>query len=416
MKGSALRLHVRIKATLALMSVAALLAACSSGSGSSSGTSSASGASKDSACSNIPPGPINVAGVIGLTGPAAANNKLQVAILRVDFAYFNAHSSVCGHKFNLEMYDDKDDPATSVSIGRELVANGVKIVVQPSLGPAEYALLPYLMKNKIFTLWNTSLPSDVAPTAATPYAFNFGPSNITQAAAIVSWAQSHNESNIGLISDGTTFAQSLGADIRQDAAAAGLKVIKTVTYSPTAVDFSTPLTQLRLAGVQTLVPTGFNSMAALVAGIKQIGWTPHLLDWGILYNLGMTANQLPPGAVSGCAVFLTPGQSSSDLLTPLNVGLMEAGRAALGGTTPLLQLFPQNYPQVLSLAHAIETANSLDAANLTAAMLATKDLPTNLPLLKMTYTANHQGWPESSPAFTMCKLVYGQYDIAQAGT
>jgi ABC-type branched-subunit amino acid transport system substrate-binding protein len=396
---------------LALLTVTALIAAC--GGSSSSGTPASGGSPQASGCSNIPAGPIKVAGVIGLTGPAAANNKLQTDILQVDFAYFNAHSSVCGHKFALTMYDDKYDPATSVSVGRKLVSQGVKIVVQPSLGPAEYALLPYLMKNKIFTLWNTSLPSDVAPTAATPYAFNFGPSNLTQASAIITWAKSHNESDIGLISDGQPFAQSLAADIKADAAKAGLKVIKTVNYSPTAVDFSTPLTQLRQAGVKTLIPVGFSSIPALIAGIKQIGWVPHLLDWGILYNLGMTAAQLPAGTVDGCAVYYTPGQSNSELLTPTNLGLIQAGLKKMGSTTPSLQLFPQNYPQVVSLAHAIETANSLDADKLTSAMLATKNLPTNLPALSMTYQADHQGWPTSSPAFTMCKLKYGKYDIAQ---
>jgi branched-chain amino acid transport system substrate-binding protein len=96
------------------------LAACSSGGSSSSGGTAAGGGS--GLCSNIPPGPIKIANIEPLSGPTASAGTLTEYESNIEVDYFNAHDSVCGHQFALSNYNDKGDPATSLSIARQLVS------------------------------------------------------------------------------------------------------------------------------------------------------------------------------------------------------------------------------------------------------------------------------------------------------
>ena len=106
------------------------LAACSSSG--SSGTSASGGATSgggSSLCSNIPSGPIHIANIELLSGPTATSGTLTQIESVIEVNYFNAHDSVCGHPFALSNYNDKGDPATSLSIARQLVAQGNVIIV-----------------------------------------------------------------------------------------------------------------------------------------------------------------------------------------------------------------------------------------------------------------------------------------------
>src|ERR1700729_3058032 len=102
---------------------AVALAPCSS-SGSSGSTS---GTSASGTCSSIPSGPIKMANIVPLSGPTATSGQLIQDEASVEQAYFNAHDSICGHQVQITNYNDKGDPATSLSIARQLTQQGETI-------------------------------------------------------------------------------------------------------------------------------------------------------------------------------------------------------------------------------------------------------------------------------------------------
>src|SRR3984957_5359001 len=199
-------LSYRHRASIAVVVVAALamvLSACSSSSKSSTGTSSAAattaaGTASSSAaaggkqCSNIPAGPIKAANIVPLGGPTATSGELAQTTSTIIVDYFNANNSICGHPIQLITENDKGDPATSLSLARQLVSQGVSIVVND-----DGALALFDPKTN-------------------PTAFSFGPSNAQYAQTMVDWAKSHNDNNIGIISDGTSFSVELAADAGAD--------------------------------------------------------------------------------------------------------------------------------------------------------------------------------------------------------
>ena len=391
------------------------VAACSSSGSSSSAASGGSTTSGGSLCSNIPSGPIKIANIEPLSGPTATSGTLTQIESTIEVNYFNAHDSVCGHKFALSNYNDKGDPATSLGIARQLVAQGNVIIVNDSFSSAQNQIQPYFMEQKTLVV-NGDGAYALFNAAQNPTAYSTGPSNAQYAQLMVNWAKSHNDNDIGIISDGTSFSVELAADAQADVKAAGLTFVKTITYSPTAIDLTTPLTQAKEAGIKTLFPTGFTGITAMVQGIKQIGWNPVVVGWGGLNDFGVTESQLPPGAVDGCDISYAPGQPTSTLLTPENTALLEASKAKIGLNSQTSGVLT-GYFNLLAVKYAVEKANSLDGTKLAAVLSAASSVPTNIAGLNLNWTATpsvHNGFPSAS--LKECTLKQGPYDILYAAS
>ncbi len=385
------------------------LAACSS----SSSSTGATGGGSSAQCSNIPAGPIKIANILPLSGPTAQSGELEQTEATVEENYFNAHDSICGHKIQITTYNDKGDPATSLGIARQLVAQGETIIGQDSLSSPQNEIQPYLMQQHVLVVANNGAYALLNPQN-NPTFFSTGPSNAQYAQSMVNWAKSHNDNDVGILSDGTSFSVELASDAEADAKAAGLTFIKTITYSPTAIDLTTPLTQAKEAGIKTLFPTGFTGIPAMVQGIKQIGWSPVVIGWGGLYDYDVTASQVPPGTVDGCDQSYAPGQPTSTLLTPENVALLKASQAKIG-LNPSTSGIIMAYNFLLVIKQAIITANSLDGAKLAAAIEQTKGLQLDIPGVQDSFSAtDHTGWPDG--ALKECTLKQGPYDILYAAS
>jgi ABC-type branched-subunit amino acid transport system substrate-binding protein len=396
--------------TVLALGVAACSSSGSSTSASTSGTSSSGGE-----CSNIPAGPIKIANIEPLSGPTATSGTLTQIESGIEVNYFNAHDSVCGHQFALSNYNDKGDPATSLGIARQLVAEGNVIIVNDSFSSAQNQIQPYFMQQHTLVV-NGDGAYALFNAAQNPTAFSTGPSNAQYAQLMVNWAKSHNDNDIGILSDGTSFSVELAADAQADVKAAGLTFIKTITYSPTAIDLTTQLTQAKEAGIKTLFPTGFTGITAMVQGIKQIGWSPVVVGWGGLNDFDVTAAELPPGAVDGCDISYAPGQPTSTLLTAENLALLNASKAKIGLNSQTPGVLT-GYFNLLAIKYAIEKANSLDATKLAAVLSATSSLPTNIAGLNLNWTATpavHNGYPSAS--LKECTLKQGPYDSLYAAS
>jgi len=401
---------IRRTAVPAALGAALLLfaAACSS-SGSTSTAAGGGGATPATKeCSNIPAGPINVYNIVPLTGPTATSGELITSIAGVAAAYFNAHSSICGHQIAVHNLDDKGDPATSLGIARQLVNNGDTIVMQDSFGAAEDLIHPYLMQHQVLIV-NGNGAYSLYNAKQNPYSFSVGPSNEEYAEVMVNWAKSHGYTNIGILNDGSSFGNELTGDVLTDIKTDGLKLVKVVTYSPTSVVLTTPVEQLRQAGAQTVFPDGFTDVLQIVQAIKQVGWSPHLVGWGNLAIFGVTQAQVPAGTVDSCDYRYTTGQPTSTLLTPENVALLKANEAKIGLNTQTGGIITA-YNFLLVIKQAIETANSLDGAKLAAAVEQIKNLQLDIPGVQDSFSSSdHTGWPNG--ALKECTLKQGPYDI-----
>jgi ABC-type branched-subunit amino acid transport system substrate-binding protein len=383
--------------------------------GSSGGSPAAGGSPAGGQCSNVPSGPVHLANIVPLSGPTAQTGQLLQTEMSIVVSYFNAHDSVCGRKFALANYNDQGDPATSLGIARQIASQGNTVIINDSLSAAQNQIQPYLMQQHVLVV-NGNGAYALYNVKQNPTAFSAAPSTAQYAQLMVNWAKAHNENDIWILSDGTSFSVELSADAEADTRTAGLAFIKTITYSPTAIDLTTPLTQAREAGIKTIFPTGFTGLQAMMAGLKQMGWSPTIVGWGGLSVAGITSSQVPAGTVDGCVLSYAPGQPTSTLLTPQNTALLNAmqGKIGLNPSTASVILA---YFYLLAIKHAIVTANSLDGTRLAAALSATSSLPTNAPGVDLDWTATpavHNGFPSSQ--LKECDLKPGPYDIPDAAS
>src|SRR5262249_1529970 len=120
----------------------------------------------------------------------------------------------------------------------------------------------------------------------------------------------------------------------------------------------------------------------------------------------------------GCTLSYTPGQPTSTVLTPENKALLSAFAAKIGTVPQTAWVVGwAGYFYLLTIKHAIETANSLDGTKLAAALSATSNLPTNVPGQNLDWTATpsvHNGFPSSG--LKECTLKQGPYDILYAAS
>jgi len=281
-------------------------------------------------------------------------------------------------------------------------------LLDDSLSSAQNEIQPYLMQQHVLVLTGDGAQA-LWNTAQNPTDFNYLPSNSEYAQLMVNYAKAKGYNNVGILSDGTSFSVELAADAEADAKAAGLNFIKTIDYSPTAIDLTTQVTEAREAGIQTLFPTGFTGVLAMVTAIKQIGWSPHIVGWGGLAIYGVTASEVPAGTVDGCYYWYTPGQPTSHLLTPTMTALLTQSQAKVGLNSQTSGIII-TYVGLQIVQHAIETANSLDGQKLANVIAATTNLPTIDPDVNERFSPGvHVGFPLSD--LKECTLQNGPFDI-----
>jgi ABC-type branched-subunit amino acid transport system substrate-binding protein len=374
--------------------------------GAAASPSARSAASK--LCSNIPAGPIKIGDIIPETGAEGVGNR-EGTEMKISVDYLDAHGGICGHQIAYSLYDDKSDPALSLSLARQLVSGGYTILINDGLNTTEFADGPYVMKSGVLVI-NPSGNYAYYGMPAHPTGYSIAASNAAYAQLMVNWAKASHDNNIGILSDGTDFGNEMAGNAVADVKAAGLKYIKTVTYSPTAIDLTTEEAELRQAGVKTLFYTGYTGLPAMVSGLKQIAWAPKIVGWGGLIDFEIPASAVPPGTVDGCEYSYRRGVPLASQLTSVQTTLLKAYEAAEGlnsGTGGILE----GYAQLQVIAYAVEKANSLNGVKLAAVLHKTSNLPTTFVAQNWTLTPNiHNGFPPSDIHECLLSPV-GPYDI-----
>jgi ABC-type branched-subunit amino acid transport system substrate-binding protein len=338
----------------------------------------------------------------------------ELAYVESSVSYFNAHDSVCGHKFEIRSFDDKGDPALALSQAKQLVSEGVTIMTDDSVGGAQDAIQPYLMQqHMLIPSGHTSFLLN--NPAKNPTDFLYLPSTAQDAKMMVDWAKSHNMDNIGILTDGRSLSNELAGYTATNIQKAGLTLVKTVTYSPTSIDLTPQLTEVKQAGAKVLIIAGYTGILRLVSGLNQMGWAPPLLAWSQLRFYGLLADKLPAGSVEGCWPRFGQGEAQSKLLTPAVMALLQDYADRQHGITPATPGVLMYYTALLMAKHAIEKANSIDGLKMAEVLNKTTNLPTLIPGYTVSFSpTNHAGFPDSYLA--MCPLVPGPYAILTAGS
>jgi branched-chain amino acid transport system substrate-binding protein len=312
--------------------------------------------------------PIKIGFSMAITGPGAGAGKPALIAMQVWEADVNAKGGLLGRPVKLVFYDDQTSPATVPGIYAKLLdVDKVDLVVSGygtnMIAPA----MPIVMqKGKLFlSLFGTA----VNETFNYPKYFSMiatGPNPkaaFTKGFFEIAMAQNPKPTTIAIVSANAEFGQVVADGARENAKAAGLKVVYDQKYPPNTSDVGPIVRAIQAANPDLVVICSYPvESAAFVRAINEIGYKPKMIGGGMV-GLQFTAIKTQLGPLLNGIVNYETWIPASTMQYPgvLELVAKYQERAAKENADPLgYYLPPWAYAYVQVLEQAIVATKSLD--------------------------------------------------------
>ena len=202
--------------------------------------------------------PIRIGLGMALTGPLAANGKSALLGMKIWEEDINKKGGLIGRPVKLVYYDDQSNPSTVPGLYAKLLdIDKVDVIVSGYATNMIAPAMPVAMqRGKVFpALFGTGVNSEfkynkyfaMIPTGPDPKpAF-------TKPFFDVVVAQSPKPDTISLMAADAEFGRNVCDGARQNAKAAGLKIVYDKTYPPTTTDFAPIIRAIQAANPDVAV-------------------------------------------------------------------------------------------------------------------------------------------------------------------
>lgn len=279
-----------------LVGVAAFATACGSSDDDNASTATTSAR---------PSGPITVSVVMGFGGPYArvleqAYQGFEAAVRQV-----NARGGVNGQQLKVLKVDHKETTAGGVAACKEVQSNGslVAAVLEGNAG-ANTSATKCLDNAGIPTLYFASARDDSLRSAFTYLAA--ASDEGTTIANYINEGLDLADTKLGIIYDnGEAYVEQQKA-FASEAEKLGLDVVKTEQVTPTQSSFVPVLTQMKDAGVETVVVFATAEPPGIWRDAKSIGYRPNFTGSGYVFSFVSTAARDTAKGVTGLSKNATP--------------------------------------------------------------------------------------------------------------
>ena len=312
--------------------------------------------------------PITIGFGMALTGPLAANGKMSLVAMKIWEEEINAKGGLLGRPVKLVYYDDQSSPATVPGIYTKLLdVDKVDFAVSPYASTQIAPAMPIMMQKKrlYISLFGTGINDEfnydkyfsMLPTGPTPKP------SFTTGFFKVAMAQNPKPQTIAMAAADAEFGRNACEGARENAKAAGLKILYDKNYPPTTTDFAPIVRAVQATNPDIFLVCSYPlDSVGLVKAVNEIGFKPKM--WGgAMVGLQATVfkTQLGPllnGIVNYETWIPAPTmqfEGSMELLKKYQA------RAAAEGVDPLGYYMPVwAYAYLQVLGDAITATKSLD--------------------------------------------------------
>jgi ABC-type branched-subunit amino acid transport system substrate-binding protein len=383
-----------------VVGVACALAVAACGSSSSSSSSSSSGAASSAGGG----APIKLMTMGPISSPQFSLPSIPVGA-QIAVNKLNAAGGINGHKVQLIVCNDQNNPNTAAQCAREAIKDKVTALVG---GLEDYDLQIEPLLNQAGIPW-VGLTS--ADDYTTPNLFLFGGQGVDGFAAAGMTLAQHGCKNIAIIVTAAAGTQKINAaDIAAGVQAGGAKVATTITIPATAVDLASTVAAARASGADCIASGASPSQSgplvtALSSGPKLklavvSGGLPNVL----LNQLGKAAN-----GVYATAGFLPA--TSTEGAVPELVKTMKAQDPKV----PFDQFAESGYAAVNLIAHAVKGLGGVSASSVTSALSKVSGYDTGVgPVATFTAPSPIAGYPRLfNPKDFVWVAKNGNYSLSQ---
>lgn len=210
-----------------------------------------------------------------LTGPAAAGYSSISAAATAYFAYLNEQGGVNGREIEYIVKDDGYNPATTLTVVRELVQEEEVFAIVNGLGTAPHtAVLDFLNQNEVPDLFVASGSTNWNQPEKYPFTFGFNADYIVESAALAQYAEDeYAGKKVCLLGQDDDFGDEMIEGAELVLGEGGLTRIER--YSTSNQDVTAQIGALQAAGCEINILGTLNGFTALAVGTAaQLGWFP----------------------------------------------------------------------------------------------------------------------------------------------
>ena len=310
--------------------------------------------------------PITIGFGMALTGPLAANGKQALLGAKIWEETINKKGGLLGRPVKLIYYDDQSNPSTVPGIYTKLLdVDKVDLVTGPYATAMIAPAMPVVMqKGKVFIgLFGLAVNSEFNY----PKYFAMIPSgpetkpSFTKGFFDVAAQQNPKPQTVALVAADQEFSRNACEGARENAKAAGLRVVYDKTYPPTTTDFSPIVRAIQATNPDIVSVCSYPlDSVGMVKAVNEIGFKPKMIG-GAMVGLQATVfkTQLGP-LLNGFVNYETWVPS---MMTPSAEAFLKVyqSRAAAEGVDPLgYYLGTWGYAYMELLGNAIAGAKSIN--------------------------------------------------------
>jgi branched-chain amino acid transport system substrate-binding protein len=309
---------------------------------------------------------------MALTGGLAPNGKSALLAQKIWEEDVNAKGGLLGRPVKLIYYDDQSNPATVPGIYTKLLdVDKVELIVGAYATALLAPAMPIVIQKKKTFIGLLGLA--VNSEFHYPNYFVMIPSGpdakpaFTKGFFDVAMRQSPKPQTVAIVAADQEFSRNAADGARDNAKAAGLRIVYDRTYPPSQTDFAPIVRAIQATNADIVVVCSYPpDSVGIVRAVNEIGFKPKMIGGGMV-GLQATAikTQLGP---------LLNGFTNYDFWLPVPkmdfpgvADLMKKyqARAASEGVDPLgYYMAPWGYAQMQVLQQAVEGTKSIDDAKL----------------------------------------------------
>jgi branched-chain amino acid transport system substrate-binding protein len=312
--------------------------------------------------------PITIGFGMALTGPLAANGKQALLGAKIWEETINKKGGLLGRPVKLIYYDDQSNPSTVPGIYTKLLdVDKVDLVTGPYATAMIAPAMPVVMqKGKVFIgLFGLAVNSEFNY----PKYFAMIPSgpetkpSFTKGFFDVAAQQNPKPQTVALVAADQEFSRNACEGARENAKAAGLRVVYDKTYPPTTTDFSPIVRAIQATNPDIVSVCSYPlDSVGMVKAVNEIGFKPKMIG-GAMVGLQATVFKTQLGPLLNGWVNYETWVPSEKMLTPEVKEFLATyqSRAAAEGVDPLgYYLGTWGYAYMELLGNAIAGAKSIN--------------------------------------------------------
>jgi branched-chain amino acid transport system substrate-binding protein len=312
--------------------------------------------------------PITIGFGMALTGPLAANGKQALLGAKIWEETINKKGGLLGRPVKLIYYDDQSNPSTVPGIYTKMLdVDKVDLVTGPYATAMIAPAMPVVMqKGKVFIgLFGLAVNSEFNY----PKYFAMIPSgpetkpSFTKGFFDVAAQQNPKPQTVALVAADQEFSRNACEGARENAKAAGLRVVYDKTYPPTTTDFSPIVRAIQATNPDIVSVCSYPlDSVGMVKAVNEIGFKPKMIG-GAMVGLQATVFKTQLGPLLNGWVNYETWVPSEKMLTPEVKEFLATyqSRAAAEGVDPLgYYLGTWGYAYMELLGNAIAGAKSIN--------------------------------------------------------